>query len=113
VARDRRGGPPDPAQCAVYQSRHDPDEVADQAYLAALHWNRAWLVFEVTGGYGLSMARRVWKVYRYPLIYVRKPLDSEERAARGPAWLQHERGDEAGDRGRPEAGAEGGDARDP
>jgi hypothetical protein len=65
------------AQCAVYQSRHDPDEVADQAYLAALHWNRAWLVFEVTGGYGLSMARRVWKVYRYPLIYVRKPLDSK------------------------------------
>lgn len=62
-------------QCAVYQSRIDPDEVADQAFLAALHWNRAWLVFEVTGGYGLSMARRVWKVYRYPYIYVRRSLE--------------------------------------
>lgn len=64
-------------QCAVYQSRHDPDEVAVQAYLAALHWNRAWVVIETTGGYGTSMAKLIWRTFRYPWIYTRRSQESK------------------------------------
>ena len=63
-------------QVAEYRSREDPDLLAIQAYLAALRWNRAWIAVEITGGFGLSIVRKLWKDYRYPMVYTRKALDS-------------------------------------
>lgn len=56
-------------------ARLDDDEVGVMAYLAALYWNEAWLAFETTGGYGLSMARKVWIDFGYPFLYFRKSLE--------------------------------------
>jgi hypothetical protein len=62
--------------------RADPDEVAIQAYLAAVHWNDAWLAFETTGGYGLSMARMCWQDFAYPFLYFRKSVDDRAEKQR-------------------------------
>lgn len=63
------------AQVAEYRSRIDPDLLAIQVYLAAQHWNKAIIAIEKTGGYGLSMLRRIWRDYGYPLVYRQKTLD--------------------------------------
>lgn len=47
----------------------DADEVADEALLVALFFNRAWIGVEKTGGYGLSILRRLVRDYRYPRVY--------------------------------------------
>ncbi len=62
-------------QAAEYHSREDPDLLGIQAYLAALHYNKAWLAIETTGGYGLFMARRIWRDFNYPFVYRRKSLE--------------------------------------
>lgn len=62
-------------QVAEYRSRVDADLIAPEALLAALYYNRAWLGVETTGGYGLFMARRLYRDYRYPKLYKRKSLD--------------------------------------
>lgn len=61
-------------QCAEWRDRKDPDEVALEALLAAMHWNRAWVLVEVTGGYGMPIAKTLVKKYRYPRVYVRRKL---------------------------------------
>lgn len=57
-------------QCAELETKNlDPDEVAEQLYLAGLYWNKAWVAIERTGGYGLSGIRRVVRDYRYPRFF--------------------------------------------
>lgn len=77
------------AQVAQYHARGvDADIVAREAYLACLFWSveftvplsgqkrlwRPWLVVETTGGYGVSIATKTHKVWRYPKLFFRKPL---------------------------------------
>lgn len=64
-------------QVAAYRSRVDPDLLAEEVYLAALFFNRAWVAIEVTGGYGLPVARRLWLDYRYGRMYVRHSHDRQ------------------------------------
>jgi hypothetical protein len=63
---------------AEYVSRIDPDLVAVEAFLAAIYYNRAWLAVEITGGYGLSIVRRVARGYKYPFVYRRKTPDTPQ-----------------------------------
>jgi hypothetical protein len=63
-------------QVAEWRGRIDPDLVADQAILAGLYFNEAILGVERTGGYGLSIARKLAIDYRYRRMYFRKALDS-------------------------------------
>lgn len=76
------------AQVAQYHARGvDADIVAREAFLACLFYSvqidlpdgtkrlwRPWLVVETTGGYGVSIATKTHKVWRYPKLYFRKPL---------------------------------------
>lgn len=76
-------------QVAQWRARGiDADRVALQAYLAALLYSvrvtlpdgttrlwRPWVVIETTGGYGVSIAVKFWKVWRYPMLYFRSPAD--------------------------------------
>ena len=68
-------------QVAEYVSREDADLAVEQAYLAALFFNTAWIALEITGGYGLSGARRLTRVYKYAKFYRRRealaPQDHE------------------------------------
>lgn len=74
-------------QVAEWVGQIDPDLVGLQAYLAALYYNRAWLAPEVTGGYGLSMARRIFLDYHYPFLYRRTSLeDRKERQTERLGW---------------------------
>jgi hypothetical protein len=70
-------------QVAEYVSREDADLAGEQLYLAALLFNQAWVAVEITGGYGLSIARRFTRVYKYPKFYRRRaalaPVDDEQR----------------------------------
>lgn len=60
-------------QCAVWHAREiDADLVALEAYKAALWYGpefMPWLAVETTGGYGLSIATKLYKVFHYPLLY--------------------------------------------
>ena len=72
VVLDHRTG----EQVAELHCQGDADEVALQVYLAALWFHRAWVAIETTGGWGLSMARRIFRDYAYPFTYRRKSLQS-------------------------------------
>jgi hypothetical protein len=64
------------AQCAVWEGHGlEPDEVAMQAYLAALHFNRAWIGVEVTGGWGTPHVQRIAREYHYPYVFRRAAED--------------------------------------
>lgn len=67
-------------QVAEYRSREDADLIGEQAHLAALWYLRAWLVPEITGGYGNSIADHIWRDYKYPKIYFRRPVDSKKQS---------------------------------
>jgi hypothetical protein len=56
-------------QVAEYESQIDPDLLALEIYMAALYWNRAWVVVERTGGYGLSILRRLALDFKYPRVF--------------------------------------------
>lgn len=75
-------------QAAEYRSREDPDVIALKAMLAALHYNGAWLTPEVTGGYGDSMALKIWKDWRYPFVYFRpkSPTDRTDKKSDRLGW---------------------------
>lgn len=75
-------------QVAEFASRDiDPDELAEQAFLAALFWNRPWMAVEKTGGYGLSIIRRVRHEFGYPLLYRVPKLDvPTEKAEKRYGW---------------------------
>lgn len=71
-------------QVAEWAARTDPDLVAVEAYKAAVFYNDAWLVVEKTGGYGVSMNRKIAVDLAYPRVYRRRRLEtrldrSEER----------------------------------
>lgn len=59
---------------AMYESQSDPDDLAEEVLLAALFWNRAWVVVEATGGWGLPVLRRLTMDYHYPFVYTRAGL---------------------------------------
>jgi hypothetical protein len=66
-------------QVAEYHARGiDADIVTEQAYLMALLyspvWN-PWLAVETTGGYGLSIVNKLWRIYRYGGLYFRRPAE--------------------------------------
>jgi hypothetical protein len=57
----------------------DPDEVALQAYLAALLFNKAWIGVEVTGGWGTPHVQRIAREFHYPRMYRRSAADHRTR----------------------------------
>ena len=61
-------------QCAEWKDRRDPDLVALEVLLAALYFNNAWVLVEVTGGHGTPIARSLVQKYRYPRVYMRRKL---------------------------------------
>jgi hypothetical protein len=76
------------AQVAQWHARGiDADIVAREAFLACQFYTveielpdgtkrlwRPWLGVETTGGYGVSIATKIYKVWRYPMLYFRKPM---------------------------------------
>lgn len=70
-------------QVAELQSRADPDLIAEQALLVCLKYtvlpHKPLLVVEMTGGYGTSIADRLYKEYGYTRMYRRKPIDPRRR----------------------------------
>jgi hypothetical protein len=75
-------------QLAEYSSRIDPDLLAEQIYLAALHFNMPWVAIEVTGSWGLTPANKMWhQGYRYPFLYFRKSVDKKmEKQSNRLGW---------------------------
>jgi hypothetical protein len=67
-------------QVAEYRSRVDPDLFAEHIYLTALLFNSAWLAPEITGGWGMPIARKIWGDWRYPFMYFRKAVDRHEES---------------------------------
>jgi len=69
-------------QLAEYRSRVDSDLLAEQIYLACLHFNRPWCAIEITGSWGVPPADRLWRGYHYPFMYFRhsvgKKMDRQE-----------------------------------
>lgn len=62
-------------QVAEWRGRIDPDLVADELYLAGHYYNEGWLGVEMTGGWGASIARKLWFDYGYRKMYFRKSLE--------------------------------------
>jgi hypothetical protein len=57
-------------QVAEWESDlHDADEAVEQAYMAALFFNRAWIAVEKTGGWGISWNRWLARDVKYPFTY--------------------------------------------
>jgi hypothetical protein len=71
-------------QVAEYKSRIDPDELALVLLSAALIFNRAWIVVESTGGYGLAILRTLARDFRYPRVFEDESRDKrlEDRTER-------------------------------
>lgn len=77
------------AQVARWRARGiDPDVATQQLYLAALFYSievtypdgrkrlwRPWVAIETTGGYGLSAANTLWRKWKYPNLYFRRPAE--------------------------------------
>lgn len=78
-------------QVAEWRARGvDADVVAQEAFLAAQLYAPEWLPWlgvEVTGGYGLSIANRLWRYYKYPMLYFRRPAEQrKERPEERLGW---------------------------
>jgi hypothetical protein len=69
-------------QVAEYSSRVDPALLAEHVFLTAHFFNEAWLGIEITGGYGMPVARTCVQDWRYRMNYMRKThdrrMDSEQ-----------------------------------
>lgn len=65
-------------QVAELEFQGDTDTFAEQLFLAALLYNKAWVVIENTGGYGSSAIRRIHKDWRHPYMYRRRPTDARQ-----------------------------------
>ncbi len=67
-------------QVVSYRSHIDPDEYARQLFMLGLFLAGGnltmapWIAVEVTGGWGLPIARRLYFDYRYPFVYIRADL---------------------------------------
>ena len=63
------------AQVAQWTARGiDADLVRREAFLAALYYSPEfppWLGVEITGGYGVSIATGLWRIFKYPMLYFR------------------------------------------
>jgi hypothetical protein len=68
-------------QAAELEVQGDVGLLADQIYMAALVYNRAWVAIERTGGWGLSMIRKLRDNYGYPFLYRQKKLESGEETS--------------------------------
>lgn len=74
-------------QVAEYASRDDPDQVALEVLLCALHFNRAMVAVEITGGWGMPIVRALARVYRYPRQFKRQvPNTSTPRHLERIGW---------------------------
>lgn len=74
-------------QVAEYKAHIEPLPLADLVYMAAKHFNDAWVAVEVTGSHGLPTARRLYFDYGYPFMYVRRSHDSRaERMENRIGW---------------------------
>lgn len=62
-------------QVAEYRSHEDPDLLAVQLYLAALFFGEPELAVEVTGGWGLPVARKLYFDFGYSYVYIRTRLE--------------------------------------
>lgn len=89
------------AQVAVWHARGiDADRVAQQVYLVALLYSitipmpdgtsrtwRPWVGIETTGGFGVSIANKMWRVWKYPMLYFRRPADQKgEKQEKRLGW---------------------------
>lgn len=54
----------------------EPDEVALEAFKAALLYNQAWVAVEVTGGWGMPHVRKIAREFHYPRVYRRRAQDT-------------------------------------
>lgn len=88
-------------QVAEWHARGiDADRVAEQLYLAVLLYSvnvampdgsariwRPWVGVETTGGYGVSIATKFWRVWKYPMLYFRRPAEQKgERMEKRLGW---------------------------
>lgn len=62
-------------QVAEWAGQTDPDLVALELYKACLYFNQAWAAVERTGGYGLSIGRKLGKDWMYPFTYTEVSRD--------------------------------------
>lgn len=60
-------------QVAEYRSRVDPDELGEELLKAAILYNRAVIVVEITGGWGLPLVRQLALDFKWPFMYTRQP----------------------------------------
>lgn len=78
-------------QVAEYHARGiDADVVAQQAFLIAQLYGPEylpWLAVEITGGYGVSIANKLYRYYRYAMLYFRRPAEQKkEKAEQRLGW---------------------------
>lgn len=64
-------------QVACWRGRMDPDLAAREALLAGLYYNTALIAVEVTGGWGIPVAKLLWKGYGYNRVFMRRPVESK------------------------------------
>jgi hypothetical protein len=68
-------------QVAEWHARGiDADVVAQELFLAAQLFGPEWLpwvAIEITGGYGVSIATRLWRYFKYPMLYFRRPAEQK------------------------------------
>jgi hypothetical protein len=69
---------------AELEAQMDPDDLALEVLLAAMFYNGAWVVVERTGGYGLSVLRRLAIDFKYARIFEDETRDrrAENRSDR-------------------------------
>jgi hypothetical protein len=65
-------------QVAEFHSRCDTPLLSEFVFLTAMFFNEAWLAIEVTGGWGLPVARTVTQDWRYRFSYRRKTHERSE-----------------------------------
>lgn len=69
------------AQVAQYHVREvDADRIALQAILIAHYFTVDYppiIAVEVTGGYGISIAHKLWRVWHYPRLFFRRPAETK------------------------------------
>ncbi len=74
-------------QVASYRSRKDSDEMALEALLVAIYYNRAWLAVEATGGWASHMLKLLYRRWAYGKIYRRISADDpRDRPREVPGW---------------------------
>jgi hypothetical protein len=61
---------------AEFESQQDPDDLAEEALLAAMFFNQAWVVVEATGGWGLPVLRKLTMDFHYARVFQRQTVKS-------------------------------------